>query len=108
MNTVLVNQMAGLVRMFGPVIAVVLVSKNLPPELANTIAGVVVEAIVGLVTIGFGYWDWRSNRAPAVAAQAASEPGVKVVVQHNASPEMKQLAADPTQPDIEPAKPSPV
>jgi len=100
-STFFVNQLAGVIRTVGPVLTYWLVSRNLPADLAGTITGVAVETIIGIVTIASAYWSWRSNRPVAVAAQTASDIGVKVIVQQNASPEMKQLAADPAQPDIE-------
>jgi hypothetical protein len=88
-----------------PVLCTMLVGYGLiPKEVAAQLPEQLVTltlAIGGVVTAGMTLWSIWSNRAPAIAKQTASVPGVVVGVNPvTASEPMKELARDPSIADV--------
>lgn len=102
MNSVFVNQIAGMLRTSVPVIiAVMVVKMGLPEEIAGPLA----EALIILfATLIAALMSWLSNRGSAVVKQAASEPGVTIEVRPNADQSIKDVAFDPTEYSVVPIK----
>jgi hypothetical protein len=102
MNSVLVNQLAGVLRIGLPAAIGYLVGRGFVPA---ELAGAVVDSIafLGAVAIS-GVLDWYSNRGSAVVRQAASEPGVTIEVRPNASQSIKDVSFDPTEYSVVPIK----
>jgi len=101
-NTILSNQIAGVMRVVLPSAIAWLVARNyMPAELA----GPVVETLVVLVPLlGSAALDWISNRGKAVTQQAGSQTGVTIEVRPNAAPEIKEVAMDPAEYGVVPVK----
>lgn len=97
MNEVLQNQIAGLLRAFGPVAVGLLIKWGLPEAVATPFVEWAVMIVAGAVAAG---WSWYSNREDNVAKQAASTPGVTVQVGHDAPDVVKKVANDPTAPSV--------
>lgn len=97
MNTVTVNQIAGILRAFAPIVVGLFVKWGLP----DTAAGPFVDWAI-MILAGFlaGVWSWFSNRPSKVAVQLASTPGIKVEVDHTASEDVKSVAKDPNIPNV--------
>jgi hypothetical protein len=53
-----------------------------------------------LITIAMGWWAAHKSSAVAQVTAAAAVPGVSVKVSPAASPEVKAVAADPSQPKV--------
>lgn len=106
MNSVTLNQLAGVLRAVLPIILTLVAAWGFMPaesvEPATDAVVALVSAIAGITTVFMAIWSWYSNRAPAVAKQAASVEGVTVVVDKTAPTEVKAVAADPTEPSVYP------
>lgn len=102
MSPVLVNQIAGLLRIGLPAVIGFIVGRGwLPAELAGPVVD--AAAFLGAVIVS-GALDLISNRAVAVVKQAASQQGVTVEVNPNAASAIRDVALDPAVHGVVPVK----
>jgi hypothetical protein len=103
-NTPVMNQLTGLLRIMVPTgVAWAVTRYGLPSEWSGPLTEFVIVLVTALLAAG---WDWWTNRAVELAKQVATEPGVTVVVDTTqATPALKELSADPTQPYVVPLVP---
>lgn len=80
-------------RIFAPIIIGWLVNLGLD----SVTAGYVSAAILAIVMAG---WSFMSNRQAQQARNVARAPGVEVLIKPNAPESLRELANDPTAPNV--------